>query len=125
MDSPIIITNKIYKVMKYLYRHKEVSLQQLEDIFGENVYDQIHYLCRHRYAVYKGMDSQYTYDTSTMSFDGVAALAMEGEKYVEEKRSSFLRWLIPTTISIVALIVSFLALYASLLTQEVFVHLID
>lgn len=123
--EPFYITKATYKIMKYLYFHKGVSVDTLERARGDFALDHASYLCRHEFAVYRNSDGNYSYDASAISFDGSFTLTLAGEQYVENKLSSFYRWLIPTIISLTALILSIVSLINSVSPLEVFVHLIE
>lgn len=124
-QDPFYITKTTYKIMKYLYFHKDVSVETLERACGDMASYHASYLCRHEFAVYRNFDGNYSYDASAISFDGSFTLTLAGEQYVENKLSSFYRWLIPTIISLTALILSIVSLINSVRPLEVFVHLIE
>lgn len=123
--DPFYITKETYKIMKYLYFHKNVSVETLERARGDMASYHVSYLCRHEFAAYRNSDGNYSYDASDISFDGSFILTLAGEHYVENKLSSFYRWLIPTIISLTALILSIVSLINSTSPLEVFVHLIE
>lgn len=123
-QSPCVITKKTYEIMKYIYRHKEVTIQTIDDRFGEDAFLHAFYLCKNKYAAYRDDQTDFTYNATSLLSDGTIALTLDGEKYVEDKLSSFIRWVIPTVISILALAISCFALLSSLGTTEVFVHLV-
>ena len=124
-SEPLFITKGTFKIMKYLYFHKSISVEKLEKSCGEMSLTHAFYLCRHEFAAYRKPTGEYTYDASNISFDGSFMLTLAGEQYVENKLSSFYRWLIPTIISLTALILSVVSLISTIGPIEVFVHLLE
>ena len=124
-QEPFYITKATYKIMKYLYFHKDVSVETLERACGDMASYHASYLCRREFAVYRESNGNYSYDASSISFNGSFMLTLAGEQYVENKLSSFYRWLIPTIISLTALVLSIVSLINSIGPLEVFVRLIE
>lgn len=122
-EKPIFIDSETYKVMKYVYRHNEVKLGDIYDKFGRDGISNMCYLCQVQYALYRKPDGVLTLDTSSLDNNGSFGLVHPGNCYVENRKLSFTKWVVPTLISVLALITSVAALISSL-SNEVFVHLI-
>jgi hypothetical protein len=121
-SEPFIIDKQCYKIMKYIYRHKEVTIGELREKFGKDKADYILYLCPAHYAAYRDVTGKLTYDISSTSHDGLIGLTPNGNKYIEDRRDSFIKWIIPTLISILALVTSVSALITSM-SNEITVYL--
>ena len=122
-DKPVFIDSETYKVMKFVYRHNEVKLSVIYDKFGRNGITDMCYLCDIHYSLYRNPKGELTYDTSHLDNNGSFGLVYPGNSYVENRKLSFTKWVVPTLISVLALITSVAALIASL-SNDVFVHLI-
>lgn len=109
--------------MKYVYRHNEVKLGDIYNKFGRDGISNMCYLCQVQYALYRKPDGVLTLDTSSLDNNGSFGLVHPGNCYVENRKLSFTKWVVPTLISVLALITSVAALISSL-SNEVFVHLI-
>lgn len=123
MSDLIIIDKNTYKLMKYVYRHQEVSLASLERKFGDDSSVAVCYLCSMEYGAYRRPDKTLTYDTSVLDSRGFFGLTIPGNQYVESRSLSFTKWIVPTIISVLALIASVAALIASM-GNEIIVHLV-
>lgn len=122
ITEPFIIDKQRYKVMKYIYRYKEVPLGKIRKKYGENGFISAIYLCPEHYAAYRDTTGRLTYDISSTSYDGLITLTPLGNKYIEDRQDSFIKWVIPTFISVLALITSIAALIASM-SNEITVYL--
>ena len=118
MDKvPFIIDGNTYKVMNYLYRHKEVKLHKLNRKFGDETAGLARALCPHYYAAYRDEDGRLTFDTSVTSTDGSIGLTPLGNKYVEDRREAFIKWFVPLVTSTTSVAVSIIALAISIFTR--------
>lgn len=124
MQDPVVIDKKTYKVMRYIYRHHEISLNKIGEKFGEDGIASALYLCPKHLAAYRDNAGILTFDITHTSSDGLIGLTVPGNKYIEDRSSSFIKWCIPTLISILALITSVAALIASM-SNELTIHLIQ
>lgn len=114
MSEPVVIDKNMFKIMKYIYRRKEVSLETLFNKFDcDTVYVTISYLCEINYAAYKQPNGKFTYETNNLNIYGRIGMTPPGNIYVEERTLSFTKWIIPTLISILALVTSIAALISS------------
>lgn len=123
MQDPFVIDKATYKIMKYIYRHHEVTLGKIREKFGDEGLAIATYLCPEKFAVYRTENKQFTYDITHTSADGTILLTIAGNKYVEDRMSSFTQWMIPIAISLFALAISAISLVLSF-NNEIFVHLI-
>ena len=115
-DEIVVIDRRTFKLMKYVYRHDHVSLSVLDKRFGkkiDSVSAIISYLCHSHYGAYRSPGKSWTFDTSYMEDRGYFGLTIEGNKYVEDRIFSFLNWYLSTVISILAVLISFIALIMS------------
>lgn len=113
MDAPIIIDKHTYRIMRYVYRHHEVKLHKIRKKFGRDGIVCLSMLVSAHYALYKDPDGTYTFDTSSIDPNGSFGLVLPGNKYVENRRQSFMQWFVPTFISLLALIISVASLFYS------------
>lgn len=123
MQEPVVIDKGTYKVLKYLYRHKEIALSKIREKYGEDGMIAAMYLCPKQFAAYRDESGHLTFDISVTSTSGSIGLTPLGKKYVEDHVANFTKWIIPTLISVLALITSVAALIASM-GNEITVHLI-
>lgn len=114
MHTEIIITKQLYKIMKYIYSHNEVTLGKLQKKFKNCTSSDFLYLIDCHYAAYKDENKLWTYDITHTSHTGIIGLTLPGEKYVEDKRSQSLQWAFTTLIAFISMLISFLALLFSL-----------
>ncbi len=121
-SEPFIIDKQCYKIMKYIYKHKEISMGKLRKKFKRDGADYALYLCPAHYATYRDTTGKLTYDISSTSHDGLIGLTPIGNKYIEDRRDNFIKWIIPTLISILALVTSVAALIASM-SNDITVYL--
>ena len=130
MDKTLfIIDRETYKIMKYIYRHKEVTISKLMRKFKN--FDDVDAiaiaLCKSKYAAYRDTDNSLHFDVFSYSDRGSVGLTPLGNKYIQDKRLSFIQWFVPVMCSIISVFVSILALIISLINanNELFIHLIQ
>ena len=114
MTPEIVVTKQLHKILRYIYRRKEVSLGTLQKKFKKCAVSDFLYLIDCHYAAYKGENKLWTYDTTHTSHTGIIGLTLPGEKYVEDKRSQTLQWVFTTLIAFISMLISFFALLFSL-----------
>ncbi len=102
------ITPEIYKLMKYTYRHKEVTLAELTQKFGEQAISNVRYLCDIQFGVIRKPDEKLTTNTDDLSSIDKFGLMTPGEHYIWDRSTITRNFLVPTIISIVALVLSVL-----------------
>lgn len=118
MDKiPFIIDGNTYKVMKYLYRHKEVKLHKLYRKFNQEIVDASMYLCPNYYAAYRDEEERLTFSIANTSANGSIGLTPLGNKYVEDRREAFIKWFVPLVTSTTSVAVSIIALAISIFTK--------
>lgn len=114
MENPCIIDKNTFKVMKYIYRKQEVKLSCISKKFGEDAIIFALYLCPSQYAAYRNEDKTLTFDISHTSSEGSIGLTPLGNKYVEDRCESFVKWLLPLIISSISVAISLMALATSI-----------
>ena len=108
MSNPVVVDKRTYKVMKYLYRHEGTSLDFIRKKFGiEGFRSSIHLVGSHLACVSE--DNNYSYDYNGKSAT-LIYLTIDGNAYVENRRSGSRRWFITTLISLMALATSIIAI---------------
>lgn len=125
MDNDIIIDKKMFKMMKYLYKKNDAKISVLHKKFKDDA-RLLPYLCDYKYALYKKPDGTLTFESSHIHRDGTLGLTPLGNKYVENKRETFLQWFVPILISCLSAVISLLAIAISIFcnSQEIFVHIV-
>lgn len=113
MNTEIVITKHTYRILKYIYRRKEVSLGKLQKKFKKASVSDFLYLVDCYYACYKDENAFWTHKTDHTTATGIIALTPPGEKYVEDKRLASKQWLLTTLIAFISMLISFLALLVS------------
>lgn len=112
------ITPEIYKLMKYTYRHKEVTLAELTQKFGEQAHSTVCYLCSIQFGVIRKQDETLTLNTEKLSSRDKFGLMIPGEHYLWDRSTLTRNFLVPTIISIVALVLSVLtALFQTIVSM--------
>ena len=126
MFNEIIIDNKTYKIMKYLYGKKGVHFSDIQKKFGEDESMMVRELCRGKYAAIRLPDGTLTQETSFLPYNCQVCLLVPGNKYVEDRRASSIVRMVPILVSIASLLVSILSIVISTLSNrsELFVHLL-
>ncbi len=114
METPYIIDANTYKIMKYIYRKHEVKLHRVARKYGEEAATIALYLCPEKYAVYRDENGTLTFDISNTSQYGSIGLTPLGNKYVEDRRESFVKWFVPLVTSSISVAISIIALAASI-----------
>lgn len=115
INNPVIIDKSTYKIMRYMYKHQNVTLSKIRKKFGTDGISHALFLCPAHYAVYRTLEGEYTYNISHTCGSGAISLTALGNEYVERRRNSFLMWAITTEISFLALLVSVVSLIISIL----------
>jgi len=125
MDNDIVIDNKTYKMMKYLYRKNEAKISTLQKKFKDDARS-LPYLCDYKYALYRKPDGTLTFESSSIHHDGTLGLTPLGNKYVENKRETFIQWFVPILISCLSAVISLMAIAISIFSNshEIFVHIV-
>ncbi len=114
MATPFIIDKDTYKVMKYLYRHKEIKLYKIEKRFNSEMLCSALYLCPQQYAAYRDESGHLTFDITNTSTNGSIGLTPLGNKYVEDRNESFIKWFVPLVTSSISVAISMIALATSI-----------
>ena len=109
MSEPIVIDKYTYKIMKYLYRHEGVSTEVILKKYGSKGFVSVVHLVGSKLACVR-YDEQYSY-TINETVPSFYFLTINGNAYVENRRTSSFRWLLTTFISLIALSVSICALF--------------
>lgn len=126
MMNEIVIDNKTYKIMKYLYGKREVSYHDIEKKFGEDDATLVCELIRGKYATHRSPDGTLSQNYFSLGYGSEISLLASGNKYVEDRRTSNAIRITPIFVSIVSVIVSIIGLVISITSSnsEVFVHLL-
>ena len=126
MMNEIIIDNKTYKIMKYLYGKKEVRYHDIEEKFGEDDAMLVCELIRGKYAAQRLPNGALSQDSFFLSYESKISLLVPGNKYVEDRRASNAIRTIPIFVSVASVIVSIIGLIISIASSnsEIFVHLL-
>lgn len=114
METPCIIDQRTFKIMKFIYRKHEVKLGCIEKKFGDEAVDSALYLCPSQYAAYRDEEKRLTFDISHTSHNGSIGLTPLGNKYVEDRREAFVKWFVPLVTSSISVAISMMALAASI-----------
>ena len=114
METPYVIDKKTFKVMKYIYHKHEVSLGKIAKHLGNDAVSSATYLCPQHYAAYRDENKQLTFDITHTSYKGSIGLTPLGNKYVEDRRESFVKWFVPLITSSISVAISMMALAASI-----------
>lgn len=127
ISDDIIIDNKTYKIMKYLYNKHGVLFSTIEAKFGSDNACALFGLCRAGYAAHILPNGILTQDVSVISKGSKFALMTPGNKRVEEIREAKLLRRLPILLSAVSVLTSLVALIISILTSnsEIFVHVLS
>lgn len=112
-EMPYVIDRKTFRVMKYLHRKYEIKLEHIEKKFDEDGRIAALYLCPQHYAAYRD-ENGITFDISSTSSEGYIGLTPLGNKYVEDRSESFVKWFVPLITSSISVAISMLALAASI-----------
>lgn len=123
MSSPIVIDRKTYKVMRYLYFHDDVSIAKIKKKYKTKGFMSLVYLSGSPYIAHSKESGKFTYGVDKDASSGIVSLTIQGRFYVESRIYHFFQWFVPTLISLVALLISALALFAGF-NNELFVHLL-
>lgn len=119
MFEDIVIDKKMFKVMKYIYRRNEVSISKLKNHFpakgNDNVVPLILVMCSKNLAMLRMSNRVLTYDVHYLDQATSVGLTPEGNKYVEDRRESLLKWVIPIVISVLSLTLSFISLFVAII----------
>lgn len=129
MDEPKVVDKQLYKVMCYIYKHKEVEISKVIAAVKGKVDEadvRIMTLCDYKFAAYRAPGSRTpTFDTCNFDHSGKVGLTPLGLKYVEDRRESLIKWLVPMSFSLVSVVFALISLLVSLFgNSELFVHLI-
>lgn len=128
-ENLFVIDKDTYKIMKYIYRHKETTISRLTRKF-KNIDDVDAIaigLCQSKYAAYRDLDNSLHFEVFSYSDRGSVVLTPLGNKYIQDRRLSFMQWFVPVMCSIISVFVSIIALIISLANanNELFIHLIQ
>ncbi len=113
-EIPYIIDYSTFKVMKFIYRKHEIKLKHIAKKFGEDAVVSALYLCPSRYAAYRDENGMLTFDISHTSSEGSIGLTPLGNKYVEDRIETLVKWLFPLITSSISVAISLIALAASI-----------
>lgn len=102
------ITLKMYKLMKYTYRHKEVHLRDLTKKFGDDAVSDVRLLCSVQFGVIRKTDGKLTLDTDFLDDSDKFGIMTQGEHYIWDRSTMTRNFLVPTIISTIALVLSVL-----------------
>ena len=123
--SPFVIDKKTYKLVKYVYRRKMVSVQQL--LKKGYTFDDITtlaWLCEEKYAAYKPPAKRLTFTVPKPEPDGCFGLTPLGKKYVEDSINTSFKWILPAILSFLSIAISFSTLLLTLFGKsELWIHL--
>lgn len=96
-----MIDKKLYKVLKFCYSHDRLSIDDFREYFGYSSVNELY-----RDETYILLDSYLDRDSS-----GRFSINAHGRHAVEHRKSDWLWNFTPIVISIIALIISFVALF--------------
>lgn len=109
----IYFDNEHIKVLKYIKRHKNgVSVEKLENKFGDtaNISFLIN-LSKEHYVLFNNGEKWIDADYSAVVSDTMLVFATsKTNEFIEKRCYGFWRWVIPTLISVAALVISVITL---------------
>ena len=119
------IDKENYKILKFIYRKKSVTTQELVEKFGWDGVSSVAILCEQKYAAYKSPEGTLVFVVPSPEPDGIFALTMIGKKYIEDRISTSIRWVVPILISLFSLAISFSTMVLTIFSKsEFWIHII-
>lgn len=112
-NHDIIIDKSSFKIMKYLYKHGEVELGEIEHIFGKDNTTILFYLCHMQHVAHRHQDGHLSFDVSYIDSNDKFVLLPPAKAYVENRHFQFMKWLFPLVISVFSLALSVVSIVIS------------
>ena len=114
-----MIDKESYDVLKFIYKRKSASKQNIEYRFKKMTSAEIDYILYHLRAPNHLIENPYTGEQEPGNCPirdwNTFEITLAGKAYVEERRQGNRRWRIPVIISVIALVVSISAIVVSIL----------